>query len=80
MARALTGKVGNTFHIISSPRVSLDGDTATATAMWTVVASGDDGRVEVTMLGHHVDELVRVGDRWYFARRKGVMNVPSVYR
>lgn len=79
MVRTLGDSVGTTFHIVSSPRVDLRGDTATSTVMWTVVAIGDDGQTRVTMLGHHVDDLARIDGRWYIARRKGVMNAPKVF-
>ena len=79
MVTSLAGSVGSTYHIISSPRVTLDGNTATATVMWTVIGRDDDGQPRLTMVGHHHDELVRVEDRWYFQRRRGVMNAPTVY-
>jgi uncharacterized protein (TIGR02246 family) len=79
MTRTLEGSVGETFHIITSPRVVLDGDTASSTVMWTVVTGDDQGGAKVTMLGHHIDELVRVGNRWYFQRRKGTMNAPRLF-
>jgi ketosteroid isomerase-like protein len=70
--------VGKSYHIVSSPRVALDGDTAKSTVMWSVVGSDADGRATLTMLGHHIDDLVRVDGRWFFQRRRGVMNVPAV--
>ncbi len=77
VTRVLGEQVGSTFHIVSSPRVRLDGDTATATVMWTVAALGDDGLARLTMVGHHVDELVREAGEWRFQRRKGVVNLPA---
>jgi uncharacterized protein (TIGR02246 family) len=77
MTATLADRVGSTFHIVSSPRVELDGDQATATVMWSVAAMGDDGLARVTMVGHHIDRLVRVDGRWYFQRRKGVVNLPA---
>jgi uncharacterized protein (TIGR02246 family) len=77
MTTLLADKVGSTYHIISSPRVALDGDRATATVMWSVAALADDGLARVTMIGHHVDQLVRTDGRWDFQRRKGVVNLPA---
>ena len=77
MAGMLADKVGSTYHIISSPRVVLDGDRATATVMWTVASLGGDGLARVTMLGHHIDQLVKVDGRWCFQRRKGLVNLPA---
>lgn len=78
MVAALAGRVGSTIHIISSPRVSLEGEQATSTVMWSVATLADDGLARVTMVGHHIDRLVKVDGRWYIQRRKGVVNLPSV--
>ena len=43
MTAMLADKVGSTYHIISSPRIALDGDQATATVMWSVATLDDDG-------------------------------------
>jgi uncharacterized protein (TIGR02246 family) len=77
MTETLAGRVGQTFHIVSSPRITLDGDRATATVMWTVASLADDGMARITMVGHHLDELVKRGGRWFFMRRKGVVNLPG---
>jgi uncharacterized protein (TIGR02246 family) len=77
MTGMLADTVGSTYHIISSPRVALDGDRATATVMWSVASMGGDGLARVTMVGHHIDQLVKVDARWYFQRRKGVVNLPA---
>jgi SnoaL-like domain len=66
----------NGFHIVSGPRITLDGDTATAEVMWTVIGRGDDDKPIVTLVGHHADELVREDGRWRFQRRKGFMDIP----
>jgi len=77
MTKALAGTAGNSLHIISSPAVALDGDTATSQVMWTVVQRDPDGRALVSMIGHHVDDLVRERGRWRFQRRKGYVDIPS---
>jgi ketosteroid isomerase-like protein len=73
---AQNGRMGG-FHIVSGPQIQLDGDTATGEVMWTVIARGDDGIPKVTMVGHHVDDLVREDGRWRFARRRGFIDMPS---
>jgi len=80
MRRTLEGRVGTSFHLITSPVVQLDGDRATSQVMWTVLARGEDGAPEVTMLGHHRDELVREKGRWRFLRRAGYPDLPTTYR
>lgn len=77
MSKAL-GQPGSSYHIISSPQVALDGERATSSAMWTVIARGPQGAPAVTMIGRHVDELRRERDGWRFVRRKGYVDLPSV--
>ena len=79
MAPTLTGLVGNSFHLITNPRVTLDGDRASAVVMWSVVQRDADHRPVLQMIGRHEDELVRDGDRWRFRRRKGFVDIPSAY-
>jgi len=79
MTTTLEGLVGKTFHLISSPMVQLDGDTATSEVMWTMIQRGDDGRPDVAMLGRHRDQLVREGGRWRIKVRRGFIDVPSTY-
>jgi len=77
MVTTLGDRVGSTFHIVSSPRVTINGDEANATVMWSVASLADDGLARVTMVGHHRDELRRIDGRWYFQRRRGIVNLPS---
>lgn len=77
MSKALAGQKGSSYHIISSPQVALDGDNATSTVMWSVIARTADGRAALTMVGRHVDVLRRERDGWRFARRKGYVDLPS---
>jgi uncharacterized protein (TIGR02246 family) len=78
MAKSLDGLVGSSFHIISSPMISLKGDSASSEVMWTVVQRGEDGQPVVPMIGRHRDELVRDEDgRWRFLLRRGFVDIPS---
>ena len=77
MTRALGGRRGSSYHIISSPQVVLDGDRATATVMWTVIARTANGGAALTMVGHHADVLRRERDGWRFVRRKGYVDLPA---
>lgn len=79
MAGTLEGRVGESYHIISSPMVQLDGDDATSEVMWTVIHRDSDGQPRLTMCGRHRDHLVREDGRWRFARRKGYVDIPSSY-
>ncbi len=78
MTRTLAGKAGTSLHIISSPKVTLSGDTANSTVMWSVAVIGDDGQPRISMVGHHIDQLVRTPNGWKFQRRRGMVNLPSV--
>lgn len=77
MTKTLQGGVGSSFHIISSPQVALDGDTATSQVMWSVVTRDGSGQASLTMIGRHRDDLVRADGRWKFARRRGYVDLPN---
>jgi uncharacterized protein (TIGR02246 family) len=77
MTSRLAEGVGSTFHIVSSPRITLNGDSASSTVMWSVATSADDGLARVSMVGHHVDDLVRTSEGWRFRRRRGIVNLPA---
>ena len=63
-------------HLISSPRIELDGDRATAEVMWTVVSRSADGTAVVSGQGRHLDDLVREGGRWRIQKRRGFQDIP----
>jgi uncharacterized protein (TIGR02246 family) len=77
MTKTLSGGVGSSFHIISSPQVQLDGDAATSQVMWSVVTRADAGHATLTMIGRHRDDLVRENGRWKIARRRGFVDLPT---
>jgi len=79
MTKTLGDRVGTSFHLVTSPRITLDGDRATSTVMWTVVARAESGPPQVPMVGHHVDDLVRTSDGWRFQRRRGMINLPAKF-
>ena len=69
MGRVLADRVGSSYHVISSPRVELDGDRATSEVMWTVIQRDPDGKPRLTSLGRHVDQLRRENGVWRIAVR-----------
>ncbi len=79
MAGTLAGRVEESYHIISSPVVQLEGDEATSEVMWSVIHRDADGQPRLTMCGRHRDRLVREDGRWRFARRKGYVDIPATY-
>ena len=64
-------------HLETNPRVMLDGDRASATTMFSVASTQEDGMARVTMLGHHHDELVRTEAGWRIQRRRNVVDLPE---
>jgi 3-phenylpropionate/cinnamic acid dioxygenase small subunit len=64
------------FHITSGPRIEIDGDSATGEIMWTVIARGEDDKPSVTMVGRHVDDLIREDGHWRIERRRGFIDMP----
>ncbi len=71
------GSSGGSLHLITSPRISLEGDRATSHVMWTVINRNSENSPVVAMIGHHEDELVREDGRWRFQRRRGFVEIPS---
>jgi uncharacterized protein (TIGR02246 family) len=64
-------------HLETNPRVMLDGDRASATTMFSVASTQEDGMARITMLGHHHDELVRTETGWKIQRRRNVVDLPE---
>jgi ketosteroid isomerase-like protein len=79
MERTMGPTGGQSFHVVSSPVVTLQGDRAEARVMWTVIQQDDTGRAQVGMIGHHRDQLIRRDGRWRFLRRAGHVDIPSAY-
>jgi uncharacterized protein (TIGR02246 family) len=77
MEGMIGASAGQSYHVISGPRVELDGDTATSEVMWTVVSRGADGQAVLSMTGRHRDRLVREDGRWRFQERRGFVDIPS---
>jgi uncharacterized protein (TIGR02246 family) len=67
----------NGFHIVSNPRIAVDGDAATAEVMWTFIGRDGAGQPVVNLLGRHVDKLVRQDGRWLIQQRKGRLDIPA---
>jgi hypothetical protein len=79
MSQALAGQAGSSIHIISSPIIHLEGDKATAEVMWTALRRDGQDRPMVSMVGRHLDDLVREGGRWRIRRRRGLIDMPGTY-
>jgi uncharacterized protein (TIGR02246 family) len=77
MQRTMEGMASSNYHLITNPTITLDGDRAHSTVMWSVVDSGPEGGPTLTMLGRHVDVLAREGGAWKFQQRKGYIDLPK---
>ena len=81
MTRTMEGRVGTSYHIVSSPQISfVDDDHATSQVMWTVVHRHKNGEPKLTMMGRHIDRLVREKGAWKIASRRGLIDLPSEFR
>lgn len=81
MSRTMKGRVGTSFHIVSSPQITfVDDDHARSQVMWTVIHRQKDGEPKLTMMGRHVDRLVREDGDWKIASRRGLIDLPSEFR
>lgn len=65
------------YHLISNPRIDLDGDRATATSRYMFVMRGPDGRPVPSLAGVYHDELVRQGGAWKIKRRVAADVMPT---
>ena len=66
--------VRRSVHVLGSPHVELDGDTATGDAVWVAILRSESGPPTVKV-GRHVDKLVREDGRWRFAERRGYLDI-----
>ena len=79
MQRVMGAMASSNYHLVTNPTITLDGDRAHSTVMWSVVDSGPAGAPTLTMLGRHVDVLVREDGRWKFEQRKGYIDLPKQF-
>jgi 3-phenylpropionate/cinnamic acid dioxygenase small subunit len=70
------------YHLISNPRIDLDGDRATATSRYLFVMRGTRGQPTPSLAGIYRDELVRVDGAWKIRRRVAddIMPTPEEWR
>ncbi len=68
---------GSNFHLITNPRIDLDGDRARATSRYLFVMRAPDGRPQPSLAGIYTDDLVRVDGKWKIRRRLANDIMPS---
>jgi hypothetical protein len=58
-------------HLVQHKAIRVDGDRAWNTGLWWEMTNGGpEGSLATPSFGTYEDELVRVGGRWLFRRRK----------
>jgi hypothetical protein len=57
-------------HVITNPRIQVNGDQATATTYWQEVSIEKDGKVNIRSTGYYHDVLKRDQGRWRFKSRE----------
>lgn len=86
MLESVLGPAGapnaSNYHLISNPRIDLDGDRATATSRYLFVMRGPGGSPVPSLAGLYTDELVRQGGAWRIRRRVAddIMPTPEEWR
>jgi hypothetical protein len=56
-------------HHVTNLVIALDGDTARVRSTWTTVQNSPEGP-KIGSGGAYDDEMVKLGDRWYFGYRR----------
>src|SRR5512139_346160 len=65
------GKPAKLRHLVQHKAIRVDGNRAWNTGLWwEMTNAGPEGTLKAESFGTYEDELVRVGGRWLFKRRK----------
>ena len=65
------GRPAKLRHLVQQKAIRIEGDRAWNTGLWWEMTNGGpEGRPATPSFGTYEDELVRVGGRWLFKRRK----------
>lgn len=86
MLETMMGPAGTpgaaSYHIVTNPRVDVDGDRATAVSRYLFVMRGPDGSPLPSLAGIYRDDLVRHDGKWRISRRvaENVMPTPDEWR
>ena len=64
-------------HVLSNVKISVTGDTGTATSRWTMMVPTEDNRVRLGGTGRYGDKLVRENGEWKFQQRIVYRDIPA---
>jgi hypothetical protein len=59
----------SSYHLMSSPLITVTGDTATAESRYLFFTASPDNKPIPTLAGRYVDQFVREGGQWKIKRR-----------
>jgi hypothetical protein len=65
----------NSYHVMTSFDIEVNGDTSTAWSRWTWVVVGANGKPQTERAGHYEDTLVRERDEWKFKSRQAFTEI-----
>ena len=65
------------WHLITDPKIEVDGDRAKASSLWMHVRRGEDDTPLLPTLGSYEDDLVREDGRWRFQLRSVSRLIPD---
>jgi uncharacterized protein (TIGR02246 family) len=81
MLAAIMGPAGtpnhDNFHLLANPRISVEGDRATAASLYLFVMRGKGGQPLAVLAGSYADELVRTEGQWKIRRRIAANIMPT---
>jgi uncharacterized protein (TIGR02246 family) len=66
----------SSWHLLTDPVITVDGDRATGLLTWSWVGRGDDGTPVMRLLGTYEDSYVRENGRWRFRTRIARTDIP----
>jgi uncharacterized protein (TIGR02246 family) len=67
----------SSWHLLTDPVITVDGDHATGELNWAWVGRGDDGAPTMRLLGTYTDSYVREDGCWRFRTRVAQTNIPA---
>ena len=81
MERTIGGELNDgpqrNYHLMSSLRIEVDGDTGVAWSRWSFILQDADHRPRVAFAGRYDDQLARESGRWKFKLRKVSADLPG---
>ena len=71
------GPLAGSVHVLSNIKITVTGNTATATSRWTLLAKTEENRARLGGTGRYGDKLVKEDGVWKFKQRVVYRDIPS---